>query len=169
MFASVSACVKALLVMIATVPSCVVALLVMAAMVPTCVVALLVMVARCPPLENRTHHGSLVNAVQAHHRDMETHFGWLSWNKLWTGIMMCALCVVPMDQISKKTSNSKCRPYWCLIELIEWRLETVSRVGIFDPLVNWRLHLTFSLVHLPLLPPPLPCVNKYSGMYSFSV
>ncbi len=75
------------------VPTYVVALIVVVATVPTCVVALLVMVARCPPLENRTHHGALVNAVQAHHRDMETHFGWLSWNKLWTGVMMCARCV----------------------------------------------------------------------------
>ncbi len=26
-----------------------------------------------------------------------------------------------MDQISKKTPSPKCRLYWCLTELIDWR------------------------------------------------
>jgi hypothetical protein len=61
----------------------------------------------------------------------------------------------PMDQISIKTPNLKCRLYWCLKSLLTG--DTVNHVGIYP--------LTFSLVHLPpLLPfPPLPCVNKYRG------
>jgi hypothetical protein len=39
-----------------------------------------------------------------------------------------------MDQITKKTTNSKCRLYWCLIE---YRLEIQSFMLAFsNPLVN---------------------------------
>jgi hypothetical protein len=27
----------------------------------------------------------------------------------------------PMDQISVRTPNPKCRLYWCFLELIDWR------------------------------------------------
>jgi hypothetical protein len=79
--------------------------------------------------------------------------------------------VIPMDQISIKKSNPKCRLYWCLIEFLDWRLETgdtVSHVGIFDPYCEPCDPRTFSLVHL-LPSPPLPCVNKYSGMYCIHI
>ncbi len=36
----------------------------------------------------------------------------------------------PMDQISIKTPNPKCRLYCCLIESIDWRY---SQSCIFDP------------------------------------
>ncbi len=54
-----------------------------------------------------------------------------------------------------------------LVIKIVYRLEihTVSHVGIFDPSCELA-PLFFSLVHLP---PPLPCVNKYRGMYLYSV
>jgi hypothetical protein len=71
---------------------------------------------------------------------------------------------IPMGQILIQTLNPKCRLYWFLIEFIDWRY---SHVGIFDP----------SCELAPLLPsdwftypaPPLPCVNKYRGMYLYSV
>ncbi len=34
---------------------------------------------------------------------------------------VCTLRVVPVEQISMKTPNPKCRLYWCLIEFIDWR------------------------------------------------
>jgi hypothetical protein len=33
---------------------------------------------------------------------------------------------VPMDQMTIKTSNSKCRLYMCLIEFIDWRWSVMS-------------------------------------------
>ncbi len=69
-----------------------------------------------------------------------------------------------MDQISIDT-NPKCRLYWCLIECIDWRYN--QSCWYFRP-PSCKLPsapLTFSLVHLT----PLPCVNKYRGMYSYSV
>jgi hypothetical protein len=58
--------------------------------------------------------------------------------------------LVPIDQNTIKTQNPKCRFYWCLIKFIDWRGDTVSHVGIFDP--------SCKLVPLYLLsgsPPPL--------------
>jgi hypothetical protein len=37
----------------------------------------------------------------------------------------------PVDQITRKIPNPKCRLYRCLIVFIDWR-DTVSHVGIFD-------------------------------------
>jgi hypothetical protein len=54
-----------------------------------------------------------------------------------------SLSIQPMDQITIKTPNPRCRLYWCLIELKEWRY-TVSHVGIFDPLVNYRSSYVFT-------------------------
>ncbi len=58
------------------------------------------------------------------------------------------LCVSCMDQISIKTPNPKCRLHWCLIKLIDWRYS--QSCWYFRPLF-WT------------------CVNKYRGMYSYSV
>ncbi len=61
----------------------------------------------------------------------------------------------PMDQISTKTTNPKCRLYWCLIEFIDKRY---NQSGISDP----------SCELAPLFPPPPPpCVNKYRGLHSY--
>ncbi len=75
------------------------------------------------------------------------------------------LCINDMDQITIRTPNPKCRLYWCLIEFIDWRYS--QSFWYFRPLLWISAPLTFSLVHLP--PPPLPCVNKHRGMYSYSV
>jgi len=67
-----------------------------------------------------------------------------------------------MDQTSIKTPNLKCRFYWCLIEFtVHTVLEIQSVMSVFwTPLVNQRPSnlLTGSTS-------PLPCVNKYRGMY----
>jgi hypothetical protein len=65
-----------------------------------------------------------------------------------------------MAQISMKTPNPKCRLYWCLIELIDWRHS--QSCWYFRTLLWTRAPLTFSMVHLPPSP-PLPCVNNYRG------
>ncbi len=54
-----------------------------------------------------------------------------------------------MDQTTIKTTNPKCRHYWCLIEFIDWRY---SQCWYFRPLLWTSAPLTFSLVHLT--PPP---------------
>jgi hypothetical protein len=38
------------------------------------------------------------------------------------------------EAITIKTPNPKCRLYWCLIEFKDWSGDTISHVGIFDPL-----------------------------------
>ncbi len=81
-----------------------------------------------------------------------------------TQLLQLQVYGLPMDQISIKTPNPKCRLYWCLIiEFIDWRYS--QSCWYFRPLLWTSAHLTFSLVHLP---PPLPpsCVNKYRGIYS---
>ena len=65
-----------------------------------------------------------------------------------------------MDKITIMTPNPKCRLYWRL----DWRYS--QSCWYFLPLLWICAPLTFSLVHLP---PPLPCVNKYRGMYLYSV
>ncbi len=65
-----------------------------------------------------------------------------------------------MDHITTKTPTPKCRLHWCSVEFIDWRYCTVSNVGIFDPALWAVAPQTFSLG--PALPPPLPCVNKYT-------
>ncbi len=70
-----------------------------------------------------------------------------------------------MDQISIKTPNPKCRLYWCLIEFVDWKYVQSVMLVFSTPLVTYSVPLTFSLVHYP----PPPCVNKYRGMYSYSV
>jgi hypothetical protein len=65
-----------------------------------------------------------------------------------------------MDQITIKTPNPKCRLYWCLREFID-----SQPCWYFRPLLGTSASLTFSLVDLP--PSPLPCMNKYRGMYEF--
>ncbi len=68
-----------------------------------------------------------------------------------------------MDEISIKTPNLKCCLYWCFLELIDWRY---SQSCWYFRLLLWtNAPLTFSLV----APPPLPCVNKYRGMYLYNV
>ncbi len=67
-----------------------------------------------------------------------------------------------MDQIYIKTPNPKCHLYWCLIDSIELKIQSC---WYFRPLLWTNAPLTFSLVHLS----PLPCGNKYRGMYSYSV
>ncbi len=61
---------------------------------------------------------------------------------------------VEVDQITKKTSNPKCRLYWCLIEFIDWRCS--QSCWYFRPLLWTSAPLTFSLVHLPPSTPPFP-------------
>jgi hypothetical protein len=39
--------------------------------------------------------------------------------------------IYSMDQISIKIPNPKCRLYWCLIELIDWRYS--QSCGILNP------------------------------------
>ncbi len=73
-----------------------------------------------------------------------------------------------IDQISIKTPNPKCRLYWCLIEFITG--DTVCHVGLSTPLVNkCPSNLLTGSPTPPFPASPLPCVNKYSGMYSNSV
>jgi hypothetical protein len=73
--------------------------------------------------------------------------------------------VMPMDQITIKTPNSKCRLYWCLIELIDWRYS--QSCWYFRPLLWTSAPLTFSLVHLP--PPPLFLCEISTGVWIYSV
>jgi hypothetical protein len=70
-----------------------------------------------------------------------------------------------MDQITLKTPGPKCRLYWCLKEFID--CEESQSGWYFRPLLWTSAPLTFSLVHLPLLPPP--CVTKFRGMSLYSV
>jgi hypothetical protein len=51
-----------------------------------------------------------------------------------------------------KTPNPECRPYWCLVEFIDWRYSTVSHVGIFDP--SCELLPLYLLTDLPHPSPP---------------
>jgi hypothetical protein len=57
-----------------------------------------------------------------------------------------------MDQIFIKTQNPKCRLFWCLIEFIDWS----QSCWYFRPFLSPSGSST-----------PLPCGNKYSGIYSF--
>ncbi len=63
-----------------------------------------------------------------------------------------------MDQISIKIPNRKCRLYLCLIEFIDLRYS--QSCWYFPPLLWTSAPLTFSLP-----PSPLPCVNKYPGVF----
>ena len=65
--------------------------------------------------------------------------------------------VLPIDLITIKTPQPKCRLYWCLIEFIDWRYG--QSCWNFRPLLCTSAPLTFSLVHLS--PLPLPSVNSY--------
>ncbi len=49
-----------------------------------------------------------------------------------------------------KTPNPSCRLYWCLIEFIDWSYS--QSCWYFRPLLWTSAPLTFSVVHLPLLP-----------------
>ncbi len=68
-----------------------------------------------------------------------------------------------MNQITIKTPNPKRRLHWCLIEFIDWRYS--QSCWCFRPLLWTSAFLTFSLVHLS----SFPRVNKYGGMYLYSV
>ncbi len=77
------------------------------------------------------------------------------YSVLWYAFFFVALQVYrsslqTMDHIIIKTVNPKCRLYWCLIEFIDWRLQSVVLV-FSTPLVT-SAPLTFSLVD----PPPFP-------------
>jgi hypothetical protein len=62
----------------------------------------------------------------------------------------------PMDKLTIKTPNPKCRLYWCLIEFIDWRYRQSCRY--FRPsFVNWCHSNLFS--DLPYPSPPLPKVK----------
>ncbi len=56
-----------------------------------------------------------------------------------------------MDQIFIETPDPRCRLYWCLTEFIDWRYS--QSCWYFRPLLWTCAHLTFSLIHLPPLPP----------------
>jgi hypothetical protein len=64
-----------------------------------------------------------------------------------------------MDQISIKTPNPKHRLHWC--EFVDWTY--TQSCWYFRPLLWTSAPLTFSLVYLPHF--PLPCVNKYRGIF----
>ncbi len=66
-----------------------------------------------------------------------------------------------MDQTAIKTSNPKCRLYWCLINFIDWTYS--QSCWYFRPALWSIAPLNFSLGSSP---PPLPCVNKYTVVYS---
>ncbi len=57
-----------------------------------------------------------------------------------------------MEQITIKTPNTKCRPFWCFIEFIDWRYS--QWCWYFRALLWTSASLTFSAVDLP--PPPFP-------------
>jgi len=58
--------------------------------------------------------------------------------------------VLPMDEITIKTPNHKCRLYWCFIEFIDSRY---SQSWWHFRLRLWNIApLTFSLTHLPSFP-----------------
>jgi hypothetical protein len=68
-----------------------------------------------------------------------------------------------MDQISIKTPNPKCRLYWCSIEFTDRKYSQSRRC--LRPLFC-ELAPLYLLIGSLIPPPPLPCVNKYRGMYS---
>ena len=93
---------------------------------------------------------------------------WIRWirirNTTWKGPTASAggengLFDFTMDQISIKTTNPKCRLYWCLIELKDGRYS--QSCWYFRPLLWTSAPLTFSLVHL--IPPPVWIINTYPG------
>jgi hypothetical protein len=57
-----------------------------------------------------------------------------------------------MDKGTIKTQNPKCRHYWCLIEIIDWRYS--QSFGIFDP--SFELLPLFLLSDLPHPSHPFP-------------
>ncbi len=61
-----------------------------------------------------------------------------------------------------KTSNLKCRLYWCLIEFIDWRHS--QSCWYFRPLLWTSAPLTFLLVDLPPPPPPAILVWISTGV-----
>ncbi len=66
-------------------------------------------------------------------------------------------CPVPMDQITIKTSNPKCRLYWYLIEFKDWRYSPSCWYFRFLLCTGAPL-TTFSLGwHPPPPPPPSLC------------
>jgi hypothetical protein len=80
--------------------------------------------------------------------------GSCTWREEWQFLIQIQICPV-MNQIYIKTPKSECRPYWCLIEFIDWRY---SQSCWYFRLVLWSISpLTFSLVSSR----PLPCENKY--------
>jgi hypothetical protein len=71
--------------------------------------------------------------------------------KIFQGLLCSIWMVATMDKITIKTPNPKCR------------------LSYFRPLLWTSAPLTFSLVHLPPPPTSFPGVNKYRGMYLYSV
>ncbi len=72
----------------------------------------------------------------------------------------------PMDQISIKKPNCKCRLYWCFIQFMDWRYS--QSCWYFRPLLWTSAPLTFSLVHLPshLFPQGyvfIQCITGWEG------
>jgi hypothetical protein len=67
-----------------------------------------------------------------------------------------------MDNGTIKTQNPKCRLYWCLIELIDWRMQSVMLV--FSTQFCELLLILPSLWFTFLPPPPFPksvCVGDH--------
>ncbi len=78
--------------------------------------------------------------------------GWVG-ARTWVGVFTFPADrnIMSIDQVTIKTSNPKCRLYWCLIGFKDW--EYSKSCWYFRPLLWTRAPLTFSLVHPP---PPFP-------------
>jgi hypothetical protein len=71
-----------------------------------------------------------------------------------------------MDQITLKALTLNVAFASLLVFNRVYRLEMQSAMLVFSTPLVTSAPLTFSLVDLP---PPFPCVNKYSGIYSYNV
>ncbi len=97
---------------------------------------------------------------------------------------MCSSCAASPPATSFTPSRDAVNNFLCLDGdraghgLINYKAESNPKMSsslVFNrvyrlvrPLSLTSAPLTFSLIHL-LPPPPLPCVNKYRGMYLYSV
>ncbi len=81
-------------------------------------------------------------------------FAELFFTLLWNGGGGVKEGARTLDQLAINTPNHKCRLYWCLLEFTDWRYS--QSCWYFQPLFWTITPQTFSLVHLPPLPPPFP-------------
>ncbi len=73
--------------------------------------------------------------------------------------------VYPMDLVITKTSNPKCRLYWCLIEFLYWRYS--QSCCYFRPALWTTAPITFSLVSSPPPHPPSLCELDLQSLFGF--